>query len=102
MSTNYFKIVLVLKLIKYIIQGVSFRIDEVELDSELRRVYNKSVDLWVEMLHKFTEAADLIDAEKKMKKTMWGQFWSSHQRFFKYLCIASKVRQLYHITIYVG
>ena len=22
---------------------------------------------------------------------MWGQFWSSHQRFFKYLCIASKV-----------
>ena len=36
-----------------------------------------SVDLWVEMLHKFTEAADLIDAEKKMKK--------------KYLCITSKV-----------
>jgi len=26
-----------------------------------------------------------------MKKTMWGQFWSAHQRFFKYLCIASKV-----------
>jgi hypothetical protein len=26
-----------------------------------------------------------------MKKTMWGQFWSSHQRFFKYLCIAAKV-----------
>ena len=50
------------------------------------------MELWVEMLHKFTEAADLIDAEKKMKKTMWGQFWSSHQRFFKYLCIASKVR----------
>jgi hypothetical protein len=34
----------------------------------------------------------ISDAEKKMKKTMWGQFWSSHQRFFKYLCIASKVR----------
>lgn len=62
-----------------------------ELDNNLRSIYNKSVDLWVEMLHKFTEAADLIDAEKKMKKTMWGQFWSSHQRFFKYLCIASKV-----------
>ena len=28
-----------------------------------------------------------------MKKTMWGQYWSSHQRFFKYLCIASKVRE---------
>ena len=54
----------------YAFQGVSFRIDEVELDSELRRIYNKSVELWVEMLHKFTEAADLIDAEKKMKKTI--------------------------------
>jgi hypothetical protein len=42
------------------VQGVTFRIDEVELDPELRRVYNKAVDLWVEMLHKFTEAADLI------------------------------------------
>ena len=72
-------------------QGVTFRIDEVELSDQMRNIYNKSVDLWVEMLHKFTEAADLIDAEKKMKKTMWGQFWSSHQRFFKYLCIASKV-----------
>ena len=78
----------------FVSYGVSFRIDEVELDNNLRSVYNKSVDRWVEMLHKFTEAADLIDAEKKMKKTMWGQFWSSHQRFFKYLCIASKVN--YH------
>lgn len=24
-------------------------------------------------------------------KTMWSQFWSSHQRFFKYMCIAAKV-----------
>ena len=22
---------------------------------------------------------------------MWGQFWSSHQRYFKYLCISAKV-----------
>lgn len=42
-------------------------------------------------MQKFTEAASLIDAESRMKKTMWGQFWSAHQRFFKYLCIASKV-----------
>lgn len=79
-------------------QGVTFRIDEVELSDQMRDIYNKSVDLWVEMLHKFTEAADLIDAEKKMKKTMWGQFWSSHQRFFKYLCIASKVKHVCQIS----
>lgn len=45
----------------------------------------------MEAMQKFTEAAELIDAENRMKKTMWGQFWSAHQRFFKYLCIASKV-----------
>jgi hypothetical protein len=32
-----------------------------------------------------------MDADQTMRKTMWGQFWSSHQRFFKYLCIAAKV-----------
>ena len=36
----------------------------------MRKIYDDSVDLWVELLHKFTEAADLIDADKKMKKTM--------------------------------
>lgn len=29
--------------------------------------------------------------EKKKNKTMWGQFWAAHQRFFKYMCIAAKV-----------
>lgn len=32
-----------------------------------------------------------MNADPKMKKTMWAQFWSAHQRFFKYLCIAAKV-----------
>ena len=68
-------------------QGVQFRIDEVELPEKMKNIYNESIKLWVELLHKFEEAAELISAEKKMRKTMWGQYWSSHQRFFKYLCI---------------
>jgi len=75
-------------------QGVQFRIDEVELPEKMKKIYNESVKLWVELLHKFEEAAELISAEKKMRKTMWGQYWSSHQRFFKYLCIASKVHHV--------
>ncbi|KAL7728457.1 hypothetical protein ACLKA6_005214 [Drosophila palustris] len=72
-------------------KGVSFKIEEVPLSKEFRKIYDQSVELWVEAMQKFTEAAELIDAESRMKKTMWGQFWSSHQRFFKYLCIAAKV-----------
>ena len=79
-------------------QGVQFRIDEVELSKKMETVYNESVKLWVDLLHKFEEAAELIGAEKKMKKTMWGQYWSSHQRFFKYLCIASKVHHVCRVA----
>lgn len=72
--------------------GVSFKIEEVTLSDEFVKVYDDSVRLWVKAMQKFTEAAELIDAENRMKKTMWGQFWSAHQRFFKYLCIAAKVK----------
>lgn len=42
----------------------------------------------------FQEAADLVDLHGKQRwKTLWSQFWASHQRFFKYMCIAAKVPQ---------
>ncbi|CAB3245582.1 unnamed protein product [Arctia plantaginis] len=71
--------------------GVSFKIEEVPLAESFRETYDKAVSLWVEAMQRFTEAAELINAESRMKTTMWGQFWSAHQRFFKYLCIAAKV-----------
>lgn len=46
---------------------------------------------WVDAREMFQSAAEMIDAEHRMKKSMWGQFWSAHQRFFKYLCISAKV-----------
>ncbi|XP_012288560.1 protein strawberry notch isoform X2 [Orussus abietinus] len=72
--------------------GVAFKIEEVPLSKDFTKIYDHSVRLWVEAMQRFQEAAELIDAENRMKKTMWGQFWSSHQRFFKYLCIAAKVK----------
>ncbi|CAH1801640.1 unnamed protein product [Owenia fusiformis] len=71
--------------------GVTFRIEEVPIEKSYAKIYNEAVSLWVDAREKFQMAADLIDAEHRMRKTMWGQFWSSHQRFFKYLCISAKV-----------
>jgi hypothetical protein len=48
---------------------------------------------WVEAMRKFQDTGKLVDSEQCMKKSMLGQFWSSHQRFFKYLCIAAKVTE---------
>ncbi|KAM6341122.1 LOW QUALITY PROTEIN: protein strawberry notch homolog 1 [Alca torda] len=75
--------------------GVTFKIDEVP-SQEYVKMY-KSVKLWVSARERFQQAADLIDAEQR-KKSMWGQFWSAHQRFFKYLCIASKVKRVVQLA----
>ncbi|XP_076880334.1 strawberry notch homolog 2b isoform X2 [Brachyhypopomus gauderio] len=76
--------------------GVSFRIEEISLDEEFKLVYNKAAKLWAEALAIFTQAADLLSMVSR--KSLWGQFWSSHQRFFKYLCIAAKVRCLVELA----
>ncbi|CAL8120089.1 unnamed protein product [Orchesella dallaii] len=78
--------------------GVTFNIDEVPLDTDFVKVYDDSVELWVEGLQKFIEATELMNAESTTKKAIWAQFWSSHQRFFKYLCIASKVRHACNVA----
>ncbi|XP_064461172.1 protein strawberry notch homolog 1-like isoform X2 [Ornithodoros turicata] len=72
-------------------QGVSFRIEEIPLEEPFIDMYDESVKLWVDARAMFQEAAELMEGDSRIKKTMWGQFWASHQRFFKYLCIASKV-----------
>ncbi|VDK20829.1 unnamed protein product [Taenia asiatica] len=77
--------------------GVKFTIRPVQIEyvmlngQSFVNVYNQSADLWVRAYEYFSEAARLINASDKYRKTMWGQFWSAHQRFFKYLCIAAKV-----------
>ncbi|XP_070205689.1 protein strawberry notch homolog 1-like [Littorina saxatilis] len=72
-------------------KGVTFKIEEIPLEPAFKKVYDDAVELWVEARAMFQKAADLIQAEHRMRKSMWGQFWSAHQRFFKYLCISAKV-----------
>lgn len=51
---------------------------------------------WAQALEVFTRAADMLGLVSR--KSLWGQFWSAHQRFFKYLCIAAKVRRLVELA----
>jgi hypothetical protein len=50
------------------------------------------------MKENFQEALDMVDRDGKLRKTIWGQFWSSHQRFFKYLCMACKVPHVVELS----
>ncbi|XP_049732069.1 protein strawberry notch homolog 2 isoform X1 [Elephas maximus indicus] len=76
--------------------GVTFRIEEIPLAPAFERVYNRAALLWAEALGVFQQAADWIGLESR--KSLWGQFWSAHQRFFKYLCIAAKVHRLVELA----
>lgn len=74
-------------------KDVTFKVEEVPLPAKFVKTYDDSVRLWVQLLQSFQEGAELVNADAKSRKTMWAQFWSAHQRFFKYLCIAAKVRR---------
>ncbi|XP_053437426.1 protein strawberry notch homolog 2 isoform X4 [Nycticebus coucang] len=77
--------------------GVTFRIEEIPLTPDFEHVYNRAALLWAEALGVFQQAADWIGLESR--KSLWGQFWSAHQRFFKYLCIAAKVHRLVELAL---
>ncbi|KAK3589794.1 hypothetical protein CHS0354_015798 [Potamilus streckersoni] len=78
--------------------GVAFKIEEIPVDKDFVQVYNESVQLWVDAREMFQHSAELIEAEQRMKKSMWGQFWAAHQRFFKYLCMSAKVSHCVNIA----
>ncbi|THD21168.1 Notch signaling pathway -1 [Fasciola hepatica] len=84
--------------------GVHFTIKEVAIEdvrlknTSFIQVYNQSADLWVYAYRFFSEASRLLNLTDRYRKTMWGQFWSAHQRFFKYLCIAAKVDSCVELT----
>ncbi|CAD5223444.1 unnamed protein product [Bursaphelenchus okinawaensis] len=72
-------------------KGVSFAVEEVQLDDDFVKLYDESVKLWMECRRQFQFAIDVLKSDERNEKTVWAQFWSAHQRFFKYLCIGAKV-----------
>lgn len=79
-------------------KGVEFEIQEVNLNDDFIKLYNDCVDLWASAREKFVYAAFKMCDDGKDRKTIFGQFWSAHQRFFKYLCIAAKVTAIVEKT----
>ncbi|XP_034104653.1 protein strawberry notch [Drosophila albomicans] len=75
-------------------KDVTFRIEEVPMSREFIKLYNHSAELWAEINEKFVKACRLMCIENRVQKIITCQFWSAHQRFFKNLCIASKVNQV--------
>ncbi|XP_052850859.1 protein strawberry notch homolog 1 [Drosophila gunungcola] len=79
-------------------KDVSFRIEEVAMPKEFRKSYNLAAELWAEINKKFQKACRLMCIENRVQKIITCQFWCAHQRFFKNLCIASKVSHVVKMT----
>ncbi|XP_065892542.1 protein strawberry notch homolog 1-like isoform X2 [Dysidea avara] len=78
--------------------GVTFDIREVTISEKFREMFDASVELWMEAHRLFHEASVALEWDRSRSKGMWAQFWASHQRFFKYLCIAAKVPEAVKLT----
>lgn len=78
--------------------GVIFKIIEVSLSERFKKVYDNATALWAEAAVCFRKAMDLIKLNKSSISVIWSQFWGSHQRFFKYMCISAKVKKTVSIT----
>ena len=88
-------------------RALSFKACTFELVSDvmtphMERVYDRSVEVWDLLRQCLAEGLELNvvqdpfrkpDAPPMSKKhgVLWRYFWGSHQRFFKDLCVASKV-----------
>ncbi|XP_001357365.4 protein strawberry notch homolog 1 [Drosophila pseudoobscura] len=79
-------------------KDVTFRIQEVNMQPSFTKVYNQAAELWAEISKKFTKACQLMNVDSRVQKMITCQFWCAHQRFFRNMCIASKVNMVVKMT----
>jgi hypothetical protein len=53
---------------------------------------------WIDIKEKLFQAFDLADISSIVRNHVTARYWLSHQRFFKYLCIACKVSKVVQLS----
>ncbi|KAK3607117.1 hypothetical protein CHS0354_014268 [Potamilus streckersoni] len=77
----------------YVSRGLSYKQAEFltvesELTPEQTKMYDTAAHVWNELRKALESAVVRTDTSNR---STWSQFWSSHQRFFKQLCMGMKV-----------
>lgn len=81
------------------LHNVTYRIEEVAMSREFRKFYNYSADLWNKINEQLTKAFRRIRIELRVQERITRQFWAAHQRYFKNLCIAAKLKHIVRMAI---
>lgn len=72
-------------------KGAEFEIVEAPLEAGMEAMYNKSAEFWAELRIEMLSANAFLPSEKPNSSQLWRLYWSSHQRFFRHLCMSAKV-----------
>ncbi|CAG2225424.1 Protein strawberry notch homolog 2,Protein FORGETTER 1,Protein strawberry notch,Protein strawberry notch homolog 1 [Mytilus edulis] len=77
----------------YISRGLSYKqaefvTIEAPLTTEQKKIYDVAAKVWNELWKALTSASRRCQSSNQR---LWVQYWSSHQRFFKQLCMGMKV-----------
>ncbi|XP_022717610.1 protein FORGETTER 1 isoform X1 [Durio zibethinus] len=73
-------------------KGVEFEVIEAPLEAEMEAMYKKAAELWAELRVELLLSASAFHSnEKPNPSQLWRMYWSSHQRFFRHMCMSAKV-----------
>ncbi|KAF6136596.1 hypothetical protein GIB67_016052 [Kingdonia uniflora] len=72
-------------------KGAEFEVVEAPLEAEMLEMYKKSAEFWAELRVELLSASAVLSDEKPNSGQLWRQYWASHQRFFRHMCMSAKV-----------
>ena len=81
--------------------GAEFAVVEERLPADVAEQYKQAADMWNQLRREFLYAAEKLEAAELSRPRahlLWRAFWGCHQRFFRSMCMAAKVRaqQAFH------
>ncbi|RHN74383.1 putative chromatin regulator PHD family [Medicago truncatula] len=71
-------------------KGAEFEIIDAPLDDRMMHAYKKATEVWMDLRKKLQSVIELI-SDKINTRQLWRSYWASHQRFFRHMCMSSKV-----------
>ncbi|EEF43544.1 protein FORGETTER 1 [Ricinus communis] len=72
-------------------KGAEFEVVEAPLETEMVEIYKKAAEFWAELRVELLSASAFLTNDKPISSQLWRLYWSSHQRFFRHLCMSAKV-----------
>uniref|UniRef100_A0A2P2LR73 PHD-type domain-containing protein n=1 Tax=Rhizophora mucronata TaxID=61149 RepID=A0A2P2LR73_RHIMU len=72
-------------------RGVEFEVVEAPLEAQMTEMYKKAAEFWAELRVELLTASSFLPHDKPISSQLWRLYWSSHQRFFRHMCMSAKV-----------